>query len=101
MRVGASMESTGGRAAQRPPRGRRRRRNNVDAERHGYPYAIVWTPIHPITWVAPFVGHMGICDSEGTIHDWGGGSCNLDNMMFGNPTRYLLLRKAPPRAAGE
>eukprot|EP01047_Picozoa_sp_COSAG01_P107979 COSAG01_NODE_36938_length_510_cov_2.849148_2_plen_131_part_01 len=29
----------------------------------GHPCCILWTPIHPITWFAPFVGHMGVCDS--------------------------------------
>ena len=37
------------------------------------PCSILWTPIHPITWFAPFVGHMGITDSSGRLHDWGGG----------------------------
>ena len=30
-----------------------------------FPFAIVWTPIHPISWILPFVGHMGIADSNG------------------------------------
>jgi len=63
----------------------------LDVSQNLYPYSIVWTPIHPITWLLPFVGHLGICDSKGIIHDWGGGSANLDCMMFGNPTRYLRL----------
>jgi hypothetical protein len=37
----------------------------------GHPCCILWTPIHPITWFAPFVGHMGVCDSSGRLHDWG------------------------------
>ena len=37
------------------------------------PCSILWTPIHPITWFAPFVGHMGITDSSGRLHDWDGG----------------------------
>ena len=57
-----------------------------------YPCCILWTPIHPITWFAPFVGHMGITDSLGRLHDWGGGSiepCKPQRMMFGEPTRYI------------
>jgi hypothetical protein len=60
----------------------------------------MWTPIHPITWCAPFVGHMGITDSKGKLHDWGGGpidACNPKYMMFGQPTRYLRFN--PPDLA--
>jgi len=69
----------------------------IDVARHRYPYSIVWTPIHPITWIFPFVGHMGICDNDGNIHDWGGGLSNFNNMLFGNPTRYLQLRNPQAR----
>ena len=61
---------------------------------------LMWTPIHPITWVAPFVGHMGICDSSGRLHDWGGGPidpCPPRFMMFGQPTRYIRFQ--PPDLA--
>merc|ERR1719272_1731156 len=91
MQVSGCLTSDAGGARASRVRGRTR-----DSERHGYPYAIVWTPIHPITWILPFVGHMGICDSDGVIHDWGGGPVNQDSMMFGNPTRYLRLRTPKP-----
>ena len=58
------------------------------------PCSILWTPIHPITWFAPFVGHMGITDSSGRLHDWGGGpirATSPSEMMFGAPCRYLCL----------
>jgi hypothetical protein len=58
----------------------------------GHPCCVVWTPIHPITWFLPFVGHMGICDSSGRLHDWGGGpiaACHPRKMMFGVPCRYI------------
>ena len=60
-----------------------------------YACCILWTPIHPITWVLPFVGHMGVCDSSGRLHDWGGGpisGCKPSHMMFGTPARYLRLK---------
>ena len=28
-------------------------------------YSILWSPIPFITWILPFVGHMGIADSKG------------------------------------
>ena len=60
-----------------------------------FPCSILWTPIHPITWLFPFVGHLGICDSTGRLHDWGGGpisACHPRHMMFGEPARYLRFR---------
>lgn len=62
----------------------------VDTKRHRYPFAIVWTPIPPITWVLPFVGHMGVCDSRGVIYDFTG-LIGIDDLAFGKPTRYLVL----------
>ena len=50
--------------------------------------AIVWSPIPGLTWFLPFVGHMGVCDSEGNIFDFGG-PVNKNNFMFGNPTRFI------------
>uniref|UniRef100_A0A3P8PPW0 Transmembrane protein 222a n=1 Tax=Astatotilapia calliptera TaxID=8154 RepID=A0A3P8PPW0_ASTCA len=37
-----------------------------------YPFCIVWTPIPILTWVLPFIGHMGICTSAGVIRDFAG-----------------------------
>ena len=54
------------------------------------PCSILWTPIHPITWFAPFVGHMGICDSRGVILDFTG-AIGVDDLAFGKCTRYLIL----------
>ena len=65
-------------------------------KKHGgaFPCSVVWTPIHPITWVAPFVGHLGVTDSKGRLHDWGGGDiepCDPQHMMFGPPARYIPI----------
>ena len=62
------------------------------AEGFGPACAILWTPIHPITWALPFVGHMGITDSTGRLHDWGGGPITPSypaEMMFGRPARFI------------
>lgn len=43
-----------------------------------------------LSWIAPFIGHIGICDSKGYIHDFSGPySITVDQMLFGNPTRYV------------
>lgn len=64
-----------------------------------YPYCIVWTPIPVLTWFFPFIGHMGICLSNGVIRDFAGPYfVSEDNMAFGRPTRYLILD--PSKAQG-
>mmetsp|Transcript_37567 Transcript_37567/g.120511 ORF Transcript_37567/g.120511 Transcript_37567/m.120511 type:complete len:168 (+) Transcript_37567:92-595(+) len=59
------------------------------------PLALVWTPIPVISWVLPFVGHMGITDSAGQLHDWHGAcapsAAPPEEMLFGQPARYLEL----------
>ena len=61
-----------------------------DADDQRFQYAIVWTHLPPITWILPFIGHMGICDSRGVIYDFVGGIGKGD-MMLGPPCRYLRL----------
>eukprot|EP00892_Ulva_mutabilis_P011107 jgi/Ulvmu1/8369/UM042_0075.1 len=57
-----------------------------------FPTCIVWTPIPFITAFFPFIGHMGVCSSQGTIHDFAGNGVVRGNFAFGNPTRYVQLR---------
>ena len=57
-----------------------------------FPYSIVWTPIPILSWVAPFVGHVGICTSNGVIFDFAGPFfISVDNLAFGHPTRFSQL----------
>ena len=57
-----------------------------------FPYSIVWTPIPVLSWVAPFIGHVGICTSDGVIFDFAGPyHISVDNLAFGHPTRYVQL----------
>ena len=64
----------------------------VDHDRQRYPYCIVWTPLPIITWLVPFIGHMGICTSAGVIRDFAGPyMVSEDNMAFGRPTIYWQL----------
>ena len=69
-----------------------------------FPCSIVWTPIHPITCLLPFVGHMGICDSMGRLHDWGGGPIHPTApkfMLFGEPARYIRFHPVDKQAWDE
>eukprot|EP00537_Pseudo-nitzschia_pungens_P002846 CAMPEP_0172367686 /NCGR_PEP_ID=MMETSP1060-20121228/23053_1 /TAXON_ID=37318 /ORGANISM="Pseudo-nitzschia pungens, Strain cf. cingulata" /LENGTH=189 /DNA_ID=CAMNT_0013092019 /DNA_START=181 /DNA_END=747 /DNA_ORIENTATION=- len=68
------------------------------SEIHDLSFSILWSPLHPITAIFPFIGHMGIADSRGHAHDFQGpyyvgtdGSRPLPRMAFGRPTRYLKM----------
>jgi len=64
----------------------------LDIRRHRYPHCIVWTPIPFLTWLFPFIGHMGIAYSTGIIRDFAGPYyVSEDSMAFGWPTRYWVL----------
>jgi hypothetical protein len=57
----------------------------------------VWTPIPIITYILPFIGHTGICGSDGIIHDFAGPyTITIDNMAFGEPTKYVELAVKDP-----
>ena len=57
-----------------------------------YPICLVWTPLPLITALIPCIGHVGICNSEGIIHDFAGPyTISIDNMAFGNPTKFVVL----------
>ncbi|BDA41133.1 Transmembrane protein 222 [Coccomyxa sp. Obi] len=65
-----------------------------------FPYCIVWVPIPVITWLLPFVGHMGICTSKGVTLDFAGPYfISVDNLAFGTPTRYVRLDPAKASAS--
>lgn len=48
----------------------------IDYDTHRYPFCLVWTPIPLITWLFPFIGHMGIASSKGIIRDFAGERLN-------------------------
>ena len=64
----------------------------INHEREIYPYCIVWTPLPMISWFLPFIGHTGIGDSRGVIHDFAGPyHIGVGNLAFSKPTKYLQL----------
>ncbi|KAE8623938.1 hypothetical protein XENTR_v10005783 [Xenopus tropicalis] len=72
-----------------------------DPERCRYPHCIVWTPIPVLTWLFPFIGHMGICTSSGVIRDFAGPYyVSEDCMAFGKPVKYWQLDPSLIRANG-
>ena len=56
-------------------------------------FSIVWSPLPPITWLIPLIGHLGIADSRGIASDFRGPYYVGDDgrMAFGAPTRALKI----------
>ena len=64
----------------------------IDIKNQKFPYCIVWTPIPFITYILPFIGHTGICSSNGIIHDFAGSYfVSVDDFAFGKVTKYVQL----------
>ena len=64
----------------------------VDIAANRFPYAIVWGPLGPLTCCCPVVGHMGIGDSQGRIHDFAGPyTIGVDDFMVGCVWRYVVV----------
>ncbi|PQM37135.1 hypothetical protein Pyn_40224 [Prunus yedoensis var. nudiflora] len=66
----------------------------IDPRRARFPCCIVWTPLPVISWLIPFIGHIGICREDGVILDFAGPNfvC-VDNFSFGAATRYIQISK--------
>ena len=65
---------------------------DVSVNEDRYPYCLVWTPIPLLTWIFPFIGHMGICSSDGVIYDFAGPYyIGEGDLAFGKTTRYLQI----------
>ena len=65
---------------------------NIDLKSSHFPYCIVWTPIPILTYIIPCIGHTGIGNSSGIIHDFAGSFyVSVDDFAFGKPTKYIQL----------
>ncbi|XP_071804984.1 transmembrane protein 222-like [Asterias amurensis] len=70
----------------------------IDHKRVRYPHCVVWTPIPFLTWLFPFIGHMGIAMSSGVIRDFAAPYyVSEDDMGFGKPTKYWMLDQSQAR----
>ena len=61
------------------------------------------TPV--VSWLAPFIGHVGICREHGAISDFlGSNLVNVEDVAFGTAARYVQLDGEkccfPPNLAG-
>lgn len=64
----------------------------IDPGRAQFPCCIVWAPLPGLSWLLPFIGHVGICREDGVILDFAGPNfvC-VDNFAFGSATRYIQI----------
>jgi len=53
---------------------------------------VVWTSIPVLSWILPFLGHVGICNSKGVVHDFqGDGHIGRGRLLFGAPIQKWEL----------
>jgi transmembrane protein 222 len=71
----------------------RQQQRSSSSHQNNLAFTIVWSPLPPITWLIPFIGHTGICDSQGIASDFQGPYHVGDDgrMAFGPPTRSLKI----------
>ncbi|KAH0482930.1 MAG: uncharacterized protein KVP18_001217 [Porospora cf. gigantea A] len=56
------------------------------------PYCVAWTQLPLVTQIAPVVGHTGLTDKLGAVHDFQGhNTVGVGNMAFCKPLRYWQL----------
>lgn len=66
----------------------------IDLKKGKFPCCVVWTPLPVVSWLAPFIGHLGICREDGTVIDFSGSNfLNVDDFAFGSVARYLQLER--------
>lgn len=66
--------------------------NVIDPEKSKFPCCLVWTPLPVVSWLAPFIGHVGICREDGSILDFSGSNLvNVNDFAFGAVARYYQL----------
>ncbi|GKY90565.1 hypothetical protein MPSEU_000030200 [Mayamaea pseudoterrestris] len=65
----------------------------MDSNVQDLSFSIVWSPLPFVTWLLPFIGHLGICDSQGIASDFRGSYYvgSDGRMAFGAPTRALKV----------
>ena len=65
---------------------------HIDLKSSHFPYCIVWTPIPILTYIIPSIGHAGIGNSNGILHDFASSFfVSVDDFAFGKPTKYIEL----------
>ena len=57
------------------------------------PYALLWSSIPFISTIFPFLGHISVCSSNGTIHDYFSSKyISIDQLNYGSPAKIINLQ---------
>ena len=65
---------------------------DMDASQAKFPLCVTWASIDCVTWFFPFLGHTGICKTDGLIHDYAGShKVCIDKDMQGRTLKYVPL----------
>lgn len=66
----------------------------IDPGQAKFPCCLVWTPLPVVSWLAPFIGHVGICREDGVTLDFAGSNfVNINDLAFGSVARYHQLNR--------
>ncbi|KAK1430853.1 hypothetical protein QVD17_13910 [Tagetes erecta] len=66
--------------------------DDIDPTKSRFPCCLVWTPLPVVSWLAPFIGHVGLCMEDGTVVDFSGSNfVNVDDFAYGAVARYIQL----------
>ncbi|KAJ6295670.1 hypothetical protein OIU78_023656 [Salix suchowensis] len=78
--------------------------DGIDPKKARFPCCLIWTPLPVVSWLAPFIGHVGICREDGTILDFSGSNFVNVDFAFGAAARYFQLDREqccfPPNLTG-
>lgn len=66
--------------------------DEINGENAKFPCCLVWTPLPVVSWLAPFIGHVGICREDGSAVAFSGSNfINIDDFALGSVAKYLQL----------
>ncbi|MCD9559588.1 hypothetical protein HAX54_017640 [Datura stramonium] len=66
--------------------------DEIDPRKQKFPCCLVWAPLPVVSWLAPFVGHVGICMEDGTIVDFSGANLiYFGHLSYGAVARYYQV----------
>ena len=68
------------------------KRFKVRPDKARFPICITWTMLPGMSHIMPLIGHTGIADSRGVIHDFAGPYyISIDDFAFGETHKYVKL----------
>nr|GFD03328.1 protein reversion-to-ethylene sensitivity1 [Tanacetum cinerariifolium] len=66
--------------------------DQIDPTKSRFPCCLVWTPLPVVSWLAPFIGHVGLCMDDGAVVDFSGSNLvTIDDFAYGSVARYIQL----------